>query len=227
MIGPLAGGELLAIASWRWLFLINLPLVVACLALIRAAIPRQAPSALARRRVDVPGAVLCAAGLAGVVFALIEGPRLGWADAGIVGAGAGGALLLAGFVVRERTASDPMLPLSLFRRRNFSGGEPRDVRRLRGARRRTSSSSCVYLQQVGGWSPLHSGLAVLPATVVMFALSRRVGALSGRFGPRLFMGAGPIVAAAGLVLVAPHRPAPAATSRSSCRPCSCSRSGCR
>src|SRR5205807_9687000 len=86
VMGPLAGGELLAIASWRWIFLVNLPLVAVCIALILVAIPRAERRMVAGRRVDVVGAVLCAAGLAGAVVALIELPRLrGW-TAGVIGA---------------------------------------------------------------------------------------------------------------------------------------------
>src|ERR1700678_782522 len=78
VLGPLAGGELLAIASWRWVFLMNLPLVIPCVSLILLAIPRGQAREPGARRIDLAGAALCASGLGGPVFALIEQPRLGW-----------------------------------------------------------------------------------------------------------------------------------------------------
>src|SRR5438874_958594 len=84
VLGPLAGGGLLAIASWRWIFLINLPLVAVCLALVLIAIPPARREKADGRRVDILGGVLCAAGLAGPVFALIEQPRLGWSSPGVI-----------------------------------------------------------------------------------------------------------------------------------------------
>src|SRR5882757_7267504 len=85
VLGPLAGGELLAIASWRWIFLMNIPLAAFCVYLILAEIPSAPPREEGARRVDVPGALLCALGLGGPVFALIEQPRLGWSSAAVVG----------------------------------------------------------------------------------------------------------------------------------------------
>ena len=199
VIGPLVGGELLALASWRWLFLINVPLVVGCLALILTVIPRAQRSSLRRRRVDLAGALLCASGLAGVVFALIEAPRLGWSDPEIVVSLLAGAVLFGGFLLRERRARDPMLPLAIFRRANFAAANV-ETFAVYAALAVFSFFLILFLQQVAGYSPLRSGLTLLPATVVMFSLSRYVGRLSARFGPRLFMSAGPALAAAGLLL---------------------------
>ncbi|TMK98414.1 MAG: MFS transporter [Actinobacteria bacterium] len=200
VLGPLAGGELLALASWRWIFLINLPLVVVCVALIRLAIPPSQPRTADGRRVDVVGALLGAAGLAGPVFALIEQPRLGWSSAGVLLPLLAGIAVLAVFVVYESRADDPMLPLGLFKRRNFLAGNIETLAMYAGLSILFFFLT-LYLQQVGGYSPLQSGLATLPATVIMFALSRRFGALADRFGPRLFMGAGPLLAAGGLLLL--------------------------
>jgi EmrB/QacA subfamily drug resistance transporter len=199
VIGPLVGGELLALASWRWLFVINVPVTACCLALILWVIPRPARGGGPRRRVDFAGAGLCAAGLAGVVFAMIEAPRLGWSDPAIVASLLGGVALFAGFLARERAARDPMLPLAIFRRANFSAANV-ETFAVYAALSVFFFFLVLYLQQVAGWSPLHSGLATLPATIVMFALSRYVGRLSARHGPRLFMSAGPLLAAAGLLL---------------------------
>jgi EmrB/QacA subfamily drug resistance transporter len=199
VLGPLLGGELLAIASWRWIFLINVPLVIGCVWLILFAIPRSAPRVKGARRIDYPGAVLCAAGLGGPVFALIEQPRLGWSSPGVFGPLVAGVALLGAFMLYESRAPDPMLPLKLFRRRNFSAGNIETFAMYAGLSI-LFFFLVLFLQQIGGYSPLKSGLATLPATVMMFLLSRRFGALADRFGPRFFMGAGPLVAAVGLLL---------------------------
>jgi EmrB/QacA subfamily drug resistance transporter len=199
IVGPLVGGELLAIGSWRLIFLINLPLVAACLALILAAMPREQRLPGGLGRIDFAGAALCAGGLAGPVFALIEQPRLGWGSAAVLAPLLAGAALITAFLRREAHAAHPMLPLALFRRRNFSAGNVQTLSMYAGL-------ACVtffltlFLQQIGGYTPLQSGLATTPITLVMLALSRRFGALADRHGPRLFMGCGPLVCAAGLLL---------------------------
>jgi EmrB/QacA subfamily drug resistance transporter len=199
VLGPLAGGELLAIASWRWIFLMNVPLAAGCVALILTVIPASARREPGARRIDFTGAILCAAGLGGPVFALIEQPRLGWSSPAVILPLAAGAGLLSTFLLYEARTKDPMLPLSLFRRRNFSAGNVETFAMYAGLSI-LFFFLVLFLQQIGGYSPLKSGLATLPVTVVMFVLSRRFGALADRYGPRLFMGAGPLVAAAGLLL---------------------------
>jgi MFS family permease len=218
VLGPLAGGELLALATWRAIFLLNLPLVVICVALILVAIPRATSArvpdaavnagrtrARARTRmrftqqVDLTGALLCALGLAGPVFALIEQPRLGWSSPAVLVPLLGGAALFAAFILYESRAHKPMLPLSLFSQRNFSAGNIETLAMYAGLSV-LFFFLVLFLQQVGGYTPLQSGLATLPVTLVMFALSRRFGALADRYGPRLLMGAGPLVAAVGLLL---------------------------
>ena len=166
--------------------------------LVLAAVPRT-PS-VAGRRVDVVGAVLCAVGLGGIVFALIEQPRLGWSSPAIVVPLVGGALALAGFLAYERRAAQPMLRLSLFARRNFSVGNIETLAMYAGLAI-LFFYLVIFLQQVAGYSALEAGLATLPTTLVMFSLSKRFGALADRYGPRLFMGAGPLIAAAGILLL--------------------------
>ncbi len=199
VLGPLAGGELLAIGSWRWLFIINIPLAIVCVWLILFVVPRAAPRRVGARKVDVPGALLCAAGLAGPVFALIEQPRLGWASPAVIVPIFAGVALLAGFLWHESRAPDPMLPLGLFRRRNFSAGNIETFSMYAGLAV-LFFFLVLFLQQIGGYTPLQSGLATLPVTLIMFVCSRRFGALADRFGPRFFMGGGPLVAACGLLL---------------------------
>jgi EmrB/QacA subfamily drug resistance transporter len=198
VVGPLAGGELLAVASWRWIFLINVPLSAVCVSLILFAIPRAAPRTADARRIDLPGALLCGSGLGGPVFALMEQPRLGWSSAAVLAPLIGGVALMAAFLWQESRTRDPMLPLELFRRRNFAAGNVETFAMYAGLAV-LFFFLVLFLQQIGGYSPLRSGLATLPVTLVLFVLSRRFGALATRFGPRLFMGAGPLVAAVGLL----------------------------
>src|SRR5439155_23146045 len=134
-------------------------------------------------RVDFVGAALCVLGLGGTVFAFIEQPRLGWGHPAIVGSLVGGAVVLALFLVWEARASHPMLPLRLFRSQNFS------VTNLETLLVYAGLSTLffflvLFLQQIAGYSPLESGLALMPATLVLFSLSRYVGRLSSRIGPR-------------------------------------------
>ena len=198
-LGPLVAGGILNVASWRWIFVINVPLVLACLWLIFRAVPSKAPST-SRRKVDVVGALLCVVGLGGSVFALIEQPRLGWSNLAVSGSLIGGVLVFAAFLFYESRTADPMLRLDLFRSRNFAVGNVETLA-LYGGLSALFFFLVLYLQQVAGYTPLQSGLALLPESIVMFALSSRFGALADRLGPRLFMGGGPLISAAGILLL--------------------------
>jgi EmrB/QacA subfamily drug resistance transporter len=198
-LGPLVAGAILNVASWRWIFVINLPLVLVCLWLIRKAVPATRPST-ARRHVDVIGALLCVLGLGGSVFALIEQPRLGWSSFAVTGSLIGGVALFVAFLLYESRARDPMLRLDLFKSRNFAVGNVETLA-LYGGLSALFFFLVLYLQQVAGYTPLESGLAMLPESVVMFALSSRFGALADRFGPRVFMGLGPLIAGAGILML--------------------------
>jgi EmrB/QacA subfamily drug resistance transporter len=196
---PLLAGALLGVGSWRWIFVINVPLVIACLWLILKVVPAGDHKGT-RQKVDVVGAVLCVLGLGGPVFALIEQPRLGWSSIAVSGSMIAGILLFATFILHESRTSHPMLRLGLFKRRNFAVGNIETLA-LYGGLSVLFFFLVLYLQQVAGYTPLQSGLALVPESVVMFALSSRFGALADRLGPRLFMGAGPLIAGAGLLLL--------------------------
>ena len=219
IIGPLVGGWIVDQTTWRLIFALNLPLVIAALLPILAAVP-PAPRT-SGRRVDVIGAVCCALGLAGITYALIEQPREGWGSAAILVPLIGGIVLFAAFLRYEQRTAEPMLPLGLFRRRNFAVGNAETLAMYAGLAI-LFFFLVLYLQQVAGYTALESGLTTIPVTLVMFALSRRFGALADRIGPRLFMGAGPLVSAAGSCCCS----APATRSTSSptsSRRCWCSR----
>jgi EmrB/QacA subfamily drug resistance transporter len=195
--GPLLGGLLIQIGSWRWVFVVNVPLVLVTLWLVRRMPP---PAGTSGGQVDWVGGALAAAGLAGPIFALIEQPTYGWGDPRVLVTLVAGCVLLGVFVAWERRSRAPMLPLGIFRSRNFSVGNLATLC-LYGSLSVTTFFLVVFLQQVGGYRPLVAGLTLLPVSIIIFLSARRFGVLADRFGPHLFMGAGPVVCSAGLVLL--------------------------
>ena len=198
IFGPLAGGLIVDAASWRWIFALNVPLIAVTLALVFAAVPASSPAR--GRRLDLVGAGLAALALAGVVFGLIEEPRYGWSSGLTIGSLSTGAVCFVVFLAYERRVPQPMLKLELFRRRNFAVGNLETLTMYAGLAILFFFLT-IFLQQVAGYSALKSGLATIPVTIVMFALSRRFGAIADAIGPRRLMGAGPLVAAAGIFLL--------------------------
>jgi predicted MFS family arabinose efflux permease len=150
--------------------------------------------------IDYLGAVLGALGLGGVVFALIEQANYGWQDPIVLVPLTVGALCLAGFLVRERRAAHPMLPLGLFRTRNFAVGNLATAA-IYAALSVASLVIVVYLQQGIGLSATLAGLVLLPVTILNIALSSWFGTLAGRYGSRWFMAGGPFLAAVGFLLL--------------------------
>lgn len=198
IIGPLLGGLLVDTVSWRLVFGINvLPIAITLWLLMKMD---KDPERLTRPRVDAVGAFLGAIGLGGPVFALIEQARFGWDSPVVWVPLVVGVIAFGLFIWWESRTRDPMMPLSLFRSRNFSAGNIATVF-IYGALGFGFFVIAIYLQQVAGWPATLTGLATLPPTLVMLLLSSRIGSLAGKYGPRLFMTIGPIVAGIAFLLM--------------------------
>jgi EmrB/QacA subfamily drug resistance transporter len=207
-VGPFLGGWLIDAFSWRAIFLINLPVGVIVLVVATRHVPESVDAGRAGWHPDVAGGLLGALGLAGVTYALIEGPSLGWDATAVVGAAVLGVVCLAAFLVVEARDPHAMLPLGVFRSRRFTGANLATFA-VYGALGGFFFLLAVELQRGMGYSPLEAGAASLPITLLMFALSARAGAFAQRIGPRLPMTIGPLVMAAGLLLA--RRIVPGAT----------------
>ncbi len=197
LVGPLLGGLFVDYLSWRFVFLINvLPIAVTLVLLHRLGMKEEPQGA----HVDWVSGALCALGLGAVVFALIEQPNFGWEHPVVWVTGVGGIVLLGWFLVRQRRGSAPLLPLSLFRVRDFAWGNLATLF-IYAALSLNGFVIGVYLQQGAGLSATAAGLASVPMTILMILLSSRAGGWAGRFGPRIFMTVGPLVMAAGAALL--------------------------
>ena len=150
--------------------------------------------------IDTVGAILCGASLIGVTYALIEQPQLGWSHPLIVSALIFGLFLFLAFIWYEKRSPSPMLPLHLFKNRNFKAGNIATFF-IYGALAVSSFVLTIFLQQTAGFSALESGLFFLPVTIIMFCLSSYFGSLAGKYGPRFFMTFGPATAGIGFLLM--------------------------
>jgi len=198
LVGPLLGGVFVDYLSWRWVFAINvLPIGVTIWML---AMLSHRDERVAGVRIDFVGAVLCVIGLGGPVFALIEQSNFGWASPVVWVPLVVGIASFAAFLWRQKVAREPLMPLSLFRSRNFSVGNIATTL-VYGALSIGGFIVVLFLQEVAGFPATLAALALLPMTILNIVLASVFGALSGRFGPRLFMTAGPIIGGLGYLLM--------------------------
>ena len=198
-LGPFLGGWLVDAFTWRLVFLINVPLAAVALSVTLRHVP-ESRDPQAGTRPDFAGAATVTLGLTGLVFALIQGPAHGWSPFVIITGVIGAAALIA-FPFVERRVRSPLIPLDIFKSRQFSGanGTTFVVYAALGV---ALFLVVVELQTVLGYSALQAGAATLPITVLMLFLSPRTGRLAQRIGPRIPMTLGPVVVAVGLVLLA-------------------------
>jgi EmrB/QacA subfamily drug resistance transporter len=194
-LGPVLGGYLVDHWSWAWAFLINLPLALVVLAITWAHVP-ESRNAHAPPALDIRGALLVTLGLGGVVYAFIEAPTQGWDAPLVLLALLGGIAALLAFVVVEWRGKTPMLPLALFRNRNFAGANLLTLW-LYAALGGGLFFLPLNLIQVQGYSATAAGAALLPFVLIMFVLSRWAGRLVDQVGPRRPLIIGPLIAAAG------------------------------
>jgi EmrB/QacA subfamily drug resistance transporter len=198
-IGPFLGGWLIEVASWRLVFYINLPLALLVVLVTLRHVPESKDETVTGR-LDWAGAALITFGLIGLTYGLIQAGDSGWGSLQVLGPLAGGVLCFVSFVIVEARRAHPMLPLDIFRSRQFTATNVVTFV-VYGALGGGLFLLPVELQVVSGYSPIASGVALLPVTFIMLFLSARSGALSTRIGPRLQMSVGPIVVAGGLALL--------------------------
>lgn len=197
LVGPLLGGLFVDFLSWRFVFLINvIPIGITLLLLARLKLPEH-PRGIT---VDWWSGALCAIGLGAVVFALIEQPNMGWQSPAIWIPAVAGALLFALFLWRQQRSASPLMPLWLFRVRDFGWGNLATFF-VYAALSLNGFVVGVYLQQGAGLSATAAGLASLPMTILMILVSSRAGQWAGRWGPRIFMTVGPLLMAVGALML--------------------------
>ncbi|OII37922.1 MFS transporter [Curtobacterium sp. MMLR14_014] len=202
ILGPVVGGLVVDGIGWRWVFVLTAVPIAVTIPLVLRITGDVHPAV--RPRIDVVGAVLAVVGVGGVVLGLIEQERLGWGAPVVVGALVLGAAALVAFVPWElrvtRTTGSPLVPLELFRARNFTVGNLATLS-IYGALGMVFFVVTLFLQEVWRFPAWLAGLATLPPTIMLLALSTAVGSFAGRYGPRWFMAAGPAVGAVGALLL--------------------------
>jgi len=201
LIGPFLGGALVDFGSWRLVFVAVVAVAMPAALLALRHLPDDRPEPASERRLDWPGATLAALGLGAATYGLVEAGGRGLDDPVVLAAAAGAGLLLIAFLLVERRATDPMLPLGIFRSRQFSGANAATLANYLaiGA---TFFFLSLQLQDVLGYSALAAGAASFPATGIMMLFSAQAGRLGQELGPRVPMTIGPLVLGVGVFMLA-------------------------
>ena len=198
-VGPFVGGALVDGPGWRWAFLLNVPVAALVVASARTSVPETRDPHQAGR-LDLAGAALAVVGLASATWVLTEAGARGWADVSVVVAAVVAVTAIVTFVWHVRGALNPLVPPALFRDRTFTVVNLGTVF-LYAAIGLTFFLVAYELQVAAGWTALGAGVAMLPTTVLMLALSSRSAALAQRIGPKLQLAVGPLLTAGGLLLL--------------------------
>lgn len=196
-LGPLLGGYLLDVSTWRWIFFINPPFVAIGAALAMKYVAESKDTN--PRRIDVWGSIFTTLALAGITYGLIEGPADHWAVSSWLPLVLGVLSGLA-FLYTEKRSHDPMMPPGLFRSRNFTGSNLMTFLNY-GALGGFLFAFVIYVQAALHYSSIKAGVSTLPLPIALFLLSKRFGALSAKIGPRIFMTVGPLLVGLGILML--------------------------
>jgi EmrB/QacA subfamily drug resistance transporter len=197
-VGPLVGGALTSGLDWRWIFIVNLPLGILCLAITRASVEESRDSHA--RKLDWPGQITLTAGLFLLVLALLRGNEQGWTSAAIIAELAGAVAFIGAFIAVEARVKEPMLPLSLFRNRAFTGAQVAAFA-ISASFFAVFLYTTIYLQQILGLSAIEAGLVYLPATLIMLVVSGATANLVEKVGARTMIAGGLALVAIGQALL--------------------------